>query len=192
MKDIISGIINILDYLNPFSENFILNSVISSITNIIDYLNPISDNFLGKKLVELLGDLLKRLFVPEDNYFSNLIEEFKILLSEKIPYEAYVELFENLQDVSEGDESGINVNFNNYQIGDEKISTGDNWVKFDFILKHKQTWFQWCRGFTYIFFIIYNINQFIKFINKGAGIANGGKSGEAHNVYDYGAHKWVK
>lgn len=68
--------------------------------------------------------------------------------------------------------------FGGYKIGDKIISTGSNWINFNFILKHKQTWFQWCRGFSYIFFIIYNINQFIKLINKGNGVANAGKSVE--------------
>lgn len=191
LKSIIDFLGNILDYLNPFSENFILRTVINFLGNIIDYINPFSENFFGIKLLELLGNLLKNLFVPSDNYFSNLIEEFKTLLAEKIPYEAYIQLFENIKDVGEGNKAGLNVNFNGYQVGDKKISTGNNWIKFDFILKYKNTWFQWCRGFTYIFFIIYNINQFIKLINKGSGIANGGKSSES-NVYDMGAHKWVK
>lgn len=192
LKNIISGIANILSYINPFSDNFLLKGVMSSIVNILDYINPVSDNFLGKKIIDLLGNLLKRLFVPSDDYFSNLIEEFKALLADKIPYEAYIQLFNNLQDVTEGNSAGLNVNFNNYQIGNKKVATGDNWVKFDLFLKHKQTWFSWCRGFTYIFFIIYNINQFVKFLNKGSGITSIGKSGESEKIYDYGGHKWVR
>lgn len=53
-----------------------------------------------------------------------------------------------------------------------QISTNDNWIKFDMILKYKQTWFQWCRGFTYIFFIIYNLNQLVKFL-RGFSVADG-------------------
>lgn len=98
------------------------------------------------------------------------------MLAEKIPYEAYIQLFGNLKDVSQGNPAGLNVNFGDYKVGNSTISTGDNWVKFDFILKYKQTWFQWCRGFTYIFFIIYNIHQFIKLINKGNGVANAGRA----------------
>ena len=143
----------------------------------LNYLNPFSDDFFGYKIVNLLGDLLKALFVPSDNYFSDLIDEFKALLAEKIPYDAYVQLFDNIKDVSEDDVAGLNVNFNNYKIGDKKISSGDNWIKFDIFLKHKQTLFQWCRGFTYVFFVIYNINQFVKFINKGSGIAASGIQG---------------
>ncbi len=181
-----------LDYLNPFSENFILLKLWNFLTSIIDYINPFNEKFLGYKIVDLIGNLLKSLFVPNNNYFSNLIEEFKALLAEKIPFEAYVQLFENIKDVNEGNPSGLNISFNNYQLGNKKISTGQNWVKFDLFLKHKQTWFNWCRGFTYIFFIIYNINQFVKFLNKGSGIASIGKSGESEKVYDYGGHRWVR
>ena len=56
----------ILDYLNPFSDNFILKLIIQGIGNILSYINPFSDNFFGKKLVELFGDLLEFLFVPSE------------------------------------------------------------------------------------------------------------------------------
>lgn len=92
--------------------------------------------------------------------------------AEKIPYQAYLELFENIQDISEGELAGLNVNFNGYKIGNTEIKTENNWIKFDMILKYKQTWFQWCRGFTYIFFIIYNLNQLIKFL-RGFSVADG-------------------
>lgn len=139
--------------------------------NIVDWLNPFSENFFVYKLIELLGNLLKDLFVPADDYFSNLEIEFKDLLKDKIPYEAYIQLFENIGDVTEGNPAGLNVSFSGYKVGNKEFSTGDNWIKFDNILKYKQTWFQWCRGFTYIFFIIYNINRFVKLINKGRGVA---------------------
>lgn len=93
-------------------------------------------------------------------------------MAKKIPYEAYLQLFENVKDVSEGDLAGLDVNFSGYKIGNETISTENNWIKFDMILKYKQTWFQWCRGFTYIFFIIYNLNQLIKFL-RGFSVADG-------------------
>lgn len=119
-----------------------------------------------------MGDLLKSLFVPEDNFFENTTNELKEQFTEKIPYQAYLELFENIQDVSEGDLAGLNVNFKGYKIGNTEIGTENNWIKFDMILKYKQTWFQWCRGFTYIFFIIYNLNQLIKFL-RGFSVADG-------------------
>ena len=192
MKPIIDTLVDLLNYINPFSDKFILKTIINTLGNLLNYINPFSEDFIGKKIIDLLGTLLKNLFVPKENYFSDLIEEFKTLLAEKIPYEAYIQLFENIQDVSEGNPAGLDVNFSGYKIGDKTISTGSNWIKFDLLLKFKETWFQWCRGFTYIFFIIYNIHQFIKLINKGNGVANGGKSGESEHIYDNGSHKWVR
>lgn len=43
------------------------------LSTIIDYLNPFSDNFFGKKIIELLGDLLKSLFVPSEDRINSLI-----------------------------------------------------------------------------------------------------------------------
>ena len=58
--------INILDYLNPFSDNFILNKVIDFLGKLVSYINPFSDNFFGIKLIELLKNLLQTLFIPEE------------------------------------------------------------------------------------------------------------------------------
>lgn len=112
------------------------------------------------------------IFVPEDDYFENIMADIKSSFATKIPYEDFKNIFEDIK-VIEGSESGLDVNFSGYKIGNKTISTGNNWIKFDFILRHKNTWFAWCRGFTYIFFIIYNINQFIKFLGR-LGVVDGG------------------
>lgn len=39
-------IINILDWLNPFSDNFILKKLWDFLKTIISYINPLDDNFL--------------------------------------------------------------------------------------------------------------------------------------------------
>lgn len=57
---------NILSFLNPFDENFILKPIIEVLGNLLDFLNPFSENFFVYKLIELLGDLLKWLFVPSE------------------------------------------------------------------------------------------------------------------------------
>lgn len=80
-----------------------MKTIIDFLANIISYINPFHENFLGKKLVQLIGDLLKGLFVPQEDFFSNTTNELKTLLSEKIPYEAYLQLFENVKNVSEGE-----------------------------------------------------------------------------------------
>ena len=81
---------NVLSYLNPFSENFILKDLLSwlnpasedfillklwnFLTDIISYLNPFSENFFGKKLVELISNLLEYLFIPQQDHFGELNE----------------------------------------------------------------------------------------------------------------------
>lgn len=125
------------------------------------------------------------IFVPEDDYFDNIMTDIKESFRNKIPYEDFSSLFEDIQDV-DSSTSGLDVNFSGYKIGNKKISTGSNWVRFDFVLKHKDTWFAWCRGFTYIFFIIYNINQFLKFLGRlgvveGSNMSTNNNTGKGEN-----------
>lgn len=63
---------NILDYINPFSENFILKGVLDFLGQMLSYINPLDENFFGYKLIELLGDLLKALFVPSESRITAL------------------------------------------------------------------------------------------------------------------------
>lgn len=67
---------NALSYINPFDENFILKDVFSFLLEIINYINPFSENFFVYKLLELLGDLLNLLFVPSTNPFESLSQKF--------------------------------------------------------------------------------------------------------------------
>lgn len=76
LKGVISGISSILDYINPFSENFILKDVINFLGNLVSYVNPFSENFLGKKLVELFSNMLKELFIPTGNPFEEIMNKF--------------------------------------------------------------------------------------------------------------------
>lgn len=77
----IKNISQILGYLNPLSENFILK-------DLLDWLNPFSENFFVYKLIELLGDLLEFLFIPSQerlNAFPNLINS-KFAFVDSIKY----------------------------------------------------------------------------------------------------------
>lgn len=58
--------VDILSYLNPASENFILKGVFNFLSEILSYINPFSENFFVYKLIELLGELLKSLFIPSE------------------------------------------------------------------------------------------------------------------------------
>lgn len=83
---------NILDYLNPFSDNFILKNVIDFLGNILNYINPFSEDFFGKKIVEMFSSLFEYLFIPTEDHFSNIntkinekfgfVEQIKQLVSQ--------------------------------------------------------------------------------------------------------------
>lgn len=105
IKEGLSSIIEffgtVLDYLNPFSDNFILLKLWNFLTDIVSYINPFSDNFLGKKIVELFSDLLKLLFIPENNPFEDLKSKFdekfsfvgqiKVLINDLLGFNNYGE-----------------------------------------------------------------------------------------------------
>lgn len=69
---------NLLNWLNPTSEDFILKKLWDFLTNIISYLNPFHENFFGRKLVEFIGDLLESLFIPQQDHFGELNNKINI------------------------------------------------------------------------------------------------------------------
>lgn len=91
----------LLDYLNPFSDNFILSKIFTFLSDIVSYINPFSENFFVYKLIDLLSDLLKLLFVPNNNPFDELsskfnekfafIEQIKTFVSDLLGFNNYGE-----------------------------------------------------------------------------------------------------
>lgn len=160
---------NILSYINPFSENFILKDVISFLGELLSYINPFSENFFVYKLIDLLGDLLQWLFVPEDGYFDNQINDLKAKISEKLPYYDYLQLFGTIEQVQSGED--IKIGLNGYNVGDTTFNDSD-FIDFSFITKYKDIWYSWVRGFVFVFLLIYNINQIIKLF-RGYNVADG-------------------
>ena len=67
---IVKGIVSIVDWLNPLSDNFILKKIIQGLADILSFLNPNSDKFIGKVIVELFKDLFNFLFVPSEERLS--------------------------------------------------------------------------------------------------------------------------
>lgn len=83
LKGVLEFLSNIVNYLNPFSDNFILKSVVEFLGSIINYLNPFSDNFILKSVLEFLGNILSYINPFNDNFFGyKLIELFKNLFVE--------------------------------------------------------------------------------------------------------------
>lgn len=118
----------------------------------------------------MLGNLLQWLFVPEDNYFENEIEKIKGKLSEKIPYQDYINLFETIKTVESGED--LSIDLPEYKIADNLTIQQQKFIDFSKVTKYKDTWYGWVRGFTFIFMIIYNINQIMKFL-RGFNVADG-------------------
>lgn len=142
-------------------------------TVIIDFLNPFSNNFIGKKIIELLGELLKWLFIPSDNYFSNIQETLLSDLQTKLPYQSYINMFGTILDISvDGQMEDISIN--NYKVGSLNINL-PKFIDFSFITKYRSTWYSWVRGFVFIFLIVYHVNQLNKFL-RGFNITDGSLS----------------
>ncbi len=176
LKGVLNFLGNILSYINPFSENFILKDVLSFFGELLSYLNPFSENFILKTLFEWIGnfftslwDFFIRLFVPEDDYFSNKINDMKNKISQKIPYQDYVDMFETVKQVESGED--ISINLNGYKIGNMNFNI-PKFINFSWVSKYKNTWYAWVRGFVFVFLIIYNINQVIKLL-RGYNVADG-------------------
>ena len=168
LNDLFTFFSNLLAPINPFSEDFILKDVISGIGSLVDYINPFSENFFVYKLIELLGDLLKGLFVPDDDFFSSNIDNLKSKLSEKLPYEHYIQIFGNVENVDGS--SGGSISLNGYKINGSTFNS-DNFIDLGFITKYKDNWYSWARGIIYILLVIYNVNQIMKLF-RGYNLAS--------------------
>ena len=153
-------ITNILSWLNPFSENFILLKLWEFLSDILSYLNPFSDNFFGNILVEKIGTLLKNIFIPDEDYFSNKIADLKSNLNNKIGYQDYIDTLQNIENVQESNIGDIYLN--NYKINGVEISS--KFINFENILKYRNLWFGIVRGIFYISLLIFDINYIYKLI----------------------------
>lgn len=153
MKGVLDFFVTLLDCLNPFSENFFLKVLFEWIGN---FFSALWDLFIG-------------LFVPEEDYFTNKINDMKYKISQKIPCQDYVDMFETVKQVNSGED--ISIDLNGYKIGNMNFNA-KKFVDFSWIIKYKNTWYAWVRGFLFIFLIIYNINQIIKLF-RGYNVAEG-------------------
>ena len=167
-QPVVTGIGNIINWLNPLSDDFILKRVITFLGNLVDYINPLSNNFFGRKLVELIGNLLTSLFIPSNDYFQTKFNSIKTAFSQRLSYQSYVDLFESSKNV-DPDES-ISIDMSNYQVGDNTLSV-NNFIDFSVFDTYKPVYYGFIRGFTFIFLVIYVINHLYKII-RGESLFN--------------------
>lgn len=110
---------DILGFINPTSDNFILKPIIDFFSNLISYVNPLSENFLGKKLIELFSDLLKYLFVPTQDQFSEINDKF----NEKFGFfEQVKELVSNLFSYHDTSSYSLNNDYPSWDITYEGVT----------------------------------------------------------------------
>lgn len=90
-KELLGFVGNILSYLNPFSENFILKGVLDFLGEILSYINPFSDNFLLDGLFTFLNNFFTSLF----NFIGNIISYLNPFDENFLGYKL-IELLQNL------------------------------------------------------------------------------------------------
>ena len=108
--------------------------------------------------------------MPDENFFTDKIDDTKSKIAEKIPYDDYITIFEDMEDVSPT-RSSENISINGYQIGGMTFNI-PNFIDLSFVTQFKVTWYSWVRAFTFIALVIYNINQVIKLL-RGYNVAEG-------------------
>lgn len=96
---------------------------------------------------------MKWLFVPNENFFNNNIEELKQKISEKIPYQDYVNLFETIKTVSTGND--LSIDLPEYKISNDLKIQQKDFVNFGNITKYKNTWYR--LGAWFYIYILNNI-----------------------------------
>lgn len=145
--DIVNSITSCLDYINPFSENFLLKGVLEFLGNILSYINPFSENFLGKKIIELLGSLLQSLFIPKEESFT----KFQDIFNEKLGFVENVksgvnslkDMFNNVEELP-----ALSIDIDSKYYKGELTIIDLNWYS-----QYKTYGDLVITGFCYIFFI---------------------------------------
>lgn len=109
------------------------------------------------------------LFVPEEGYFDNKVEEIKVAINEKIPYQQYLNSLKDIESITDltgdTDEITVGIDLNNYSVLDKFTVSMSNFIDFSIFSQYKNTWYSWVRVVVYIGLVIYNINQTIKMFN---------------------------
>lgn len=148
LRGVLDFLGNILSYINPFSDNFILKGVLSFLGSILDYLNPFSNNFIGIKLIELLGDLLRSLFVPSEDSFIVLKEVFEEKLGFVTTIKGMIQSIQNMvENVEELPSITVNVPQNRFGVTEVTV------INLSWYAPYKAYGDLIITGFAYLFFI---------------------------------------
>lgn len=88
----------------------------------------------------------------------------------KLSYDSYVSVLQSINNVNS--ENTV-VSLDGYTVLDTTIST-NNFINFDFINEHKETWFSWIRGICFILLALYNINSIYRLVRNEDLVNSGG------------------
>lgn len=87
---------NIVNYLNPTSENFILKKLWEFFTELLSYLNPLHENFILRDIVDFVVnfvDIIIHIVVPTDSQWEEIKSNYSDLgttITEHIPFWSFV------------------------------------------------------------------------------------------------------
>lgn len=80
-KILFENVSGLFEAFNIDSSNFIFSGFFENVKNIVSFLNPASENFFVYKLIDLLKEALKFLFVPSEERINAIIETVKVKFS---------------------------------------------------------------------------------------------------------------
>lgn len=158
---------NILDFLNPASENFFGKQFLNALGSILDFLNPFSENFFGTKIVNAIGDLLKSLFVPSEESIKNLRDTF----NDKMGFVDKINIFINsvkdmINNITTSPSITIDVPDNDYGINEITV------IDLTWYAKFKPYGDMVITGFAYIMFIWHMYNALPNILNGVSSVTS--------------------
>lgn len=145
-----------------------LQSIIDGILQIVSYINPFSDNFFGIKLIEMLSDTLTILFVPDE---SN-VDELTNTVDEKFGFIDSIELcIDTVQDMINNIENGSAV----FKVDIDSPWYSGEVTLFDlaWYVPFKTYGDLVFTGFAYIFFIFRVYKSIPSIINGFSSVTSG-------------------
>lgn len=159
-----------MDYLNPFSDNFILKSI-------INYLNPLSDDFILAKIISFvvnffdnLLEFLIHIIIPTDSQLEAIKQDFSDLGSTFKNHLPFVGFFsDSLEEAKQivYNEDFLNIKFKgwSFDLGIIHYSTDD--IEFTGVLDAYEPYRMSIRTLltlvVYILGLVYLIKYFLKY-----------------------------
>lgn len=132
-----------------------INLIVSGISTIVDWVGS---------FFKFLGDLLHDLFVPDDDYFSKNFDKLNKEIEGKMNIDDYKNAINALTRPSRSGFTDLKANLYGKEV---------TIIPFSYVNQYLDDIQNWCRGFFFIFIVLYNVNFFYKLIRGGDSITPG-------------------